>query len=187
VAAGDHQRQEGRLPRALPIPLGGHELTARLLRGWLSTAEVARLRHRAITLSPWIAGRQGTGYDKALLRDATDPDDVALLLRALDVVAPDRERVGGDWQLWDAWLLRYPAGAHIAPHTDPAMEGHRHVRLNALLTAPEAGGQLLIDELPYALEVGDAIVFRPDVQRHAVSEVSSERLLFSVGAWCPVG
>ena len=142
------------------------------------------LRLRSKTISPWIPGRQGTGYDKALLRDRLYDVEGPVLQRGLKEVTGGQQ-LPDDWELWDAWLLRYPDGAHIAPHTDPAREGHRHVRLNALLKAPEGGGELTVDGQKVALEVGDAIVFAPDVQPHEVSRVTGERLLFSLGAWLP--
>jgi hypothetical protein len=120
-----------------------------------------------------------------LLRDRLDDVEGPLLQRALDEVIGTQPLPDG-WQLWDAWLLRYPDGAHIAAHTDPAMDGHRHVRLNALLQAPVEGGELTLGGEVVVLEVGDAIVFAPDAQAHAVSRVRGERLLLSVGAWLPV-
>ena len=49
----------------------------------------------------WQPGRQGTGYDKMLLFTALWPIP------------------------FDSYLLRYPEGSEIPPHTDPVQAG-RH-------------------------------------------------------------
>jgi hypothetical protein len=53
----------------------------------------------------WQRGRQGTGYDKMLLATASWPIP------------------------FDSYLIRYPDGSEIPPHTDPVSTG-RHYRLN---------------------------------------------------------
>lgn len=144
--------------------------------GFLAVADVATLRDvaRASTLV-WAAGRQETGYLRAAVDVAALGLD-ALLARSLaalgvEVAAPH-----------DVWLLRYPHGASIPPHVDPSpRDGHGHHRLNAVIVAPSAGGELTLDGVPCPLGAGDAVVFRPDVQRHALSAVDGERLVWSVG------
>ncbi len=59
----------------------------------------------------WRRGRQGTGYDKMLLATAAWP------IR------------------FDSYLIRYPEGSEIPPHTDPVADG-RHYRLNIVLKSP---------------------------------------------------
>ena len=64
----------------------------------------------------WQRGRQGTGDDKMLL-----------------LTAP--------WPIpFDSYLIRYPEGSEIPPHTDPVASG-RHYRLNLILKSPRAGGE----------------------------------------------
>ncbi len=89
--------------------------------------------------------------------------------------------------LWDAFLLHYPRGASIPYHRDDAsVFGLWHVRVNALITAPIAGGRLTVEGLPVTLYEGSAYVFEPDRETHGVDEiVFGERLVISVGAWLP--
>lgn len=65
----------------------------------------------------WRRGRQGTGYDKMLLATATWP------IR------------------FDSYLIRYPEGSEIPPHTDPVSDG-RHYRLNIVLSRPGRAASL---------------------------------------------
>ncbi len=141
-----------------------------ILPQFLSPADIAELLARD-TGDGWKPGRQGTGYDiLPLARDA-------LAYRALAHVGTPFE------DYWDVYLIRYRDGSHIPPHTDDAQHGRRHRRLNALLTAPRAGGELWIAGARVSLAVGDAVVFEPDRDVHSVTRVDGERLLFSVGAW----
>lgn len=76
------------------------------------------LRRYLSTAFRWQRGRQGTGYDKMLLLTAR-------------------------WPLpFDSYLLRYPEGSEIPPHTDPVGAG-RHYRLNIVLKSPRAGGEFV--------------------------------------------
>ena len=143
-----------------------------ILRAFLSPSEIAELV--ALAGSPgWKPGRQGTGYDILPLPRARE----GLVARAL-------VHVGEPFQdYWDVYLIRYADGSFIPPHTDDAQHGRRHRRLNALLVAPRAGGELTIAGTRVDLALGDAVVFDPDRDVHAVTRVDGERLLFSVGAW----
>jgi hypothetical protein len=146
-------------------------LEPRLLRQFLSPRDrvvVANLA-RAVTFEP---GRQGTGYDKANILDVIMADRlVKRCLKELDNPA-----------LFDAWLLRYPVGSEIPAHTDPAIDGMCHVRINALSLASQ-GGVLYVDGLELPLDGGDAYVFRPDAMKHMVTPVEgNERFVLSVGA-----
>lgn len=121
----------------------------------------------------WDAGRQGTGYHRSAV---TGPEVERLATRSLEAIWP------GPRHGHDVWLLRYPPGSHIPPHVDPPLVGGAyHARLNAVIVAPPAGGMLVIDGVEVALAVGDAVVFRPDVERHAVTTTQGERLVWSVG------
>jgi hypothetical protein len=113
------------------------------------------LRRLFRTAGRWQRGRQGTGYDKMLL--ATAP-----------------------WPLpFDCYLIRYPDGSEIPPHTDPVQSG-RHYRLNLVLKAPRAGGEFICREPIFATR--RIKLFRPDVCEHAVTRVQGgSRYVFSLG------
>ncbi|MDQ3336964.1 MAG: 2OG-Fe(II) oxygenase [Myxococcota bacterium] len=141
-----------------------------IIRAFLAADEVAALI--ALASQPgWLAGRQGTGYDKLPLADHP------LVPRAIAVLGTPYENY------WDVYLLRYVDGAHVPDHVDAAQHGRRHRRLNAVLAQPRAGGALFIDDVLVELAVGDAVLFDPDREVHRVSPVEGTRLVFSVGAW----
>jgi hypothetical protein len=84
----------------------------------VSARRFAPLRTYLSTAFRWQRGRQGTGYDKMLLLTAR-------------------------WPLpFDSYLLRYPEGSEIPPHTDPVTTG-RHYRLNIVLKSPKSGGEFV--------------------------------------------
>jgi hypothetical protein len=103
----------------------------------------------------WQRGRQGTGYDKMLL--AT-----------------------GSWPLrFDTYLIRYPEGSHVPPHTDPVQSG-RHYRLNIVLKAPAQGGEFVCARPLF--ESSRVKFFRPDLCEHSVTPVQGgSRYLLSIG------
>jgi hypothetical protein len=146
-----------------------------ILRAFLSADEIAVLRALADTPSGWVTGRQGTGYDTLPLRDAFA--DHAAVARALATIGTPFEHY------WDVYVIRYLDGAHIPAHVDSAQHGRRHRRINALLAQPQSGGDLYIDDAHVVLDIGDAVLFEPDRERHYVTPVVGTRLLFSVGAW----
>jgi 2OG-Fe(II) oxygenase superfamily len=228
---------------------------AELVRGFLSSDEVATLRAIAAGAVTWHAGRQHTGYDTFALRlpdhAAAQPALVGSPGRASshgrptsqgaaseaskeasfapsEVASPRARTLYGprrrSWQpdrqevselrstplgsprqlaaivrgpidralallgvpfdeLWDVYLIRYPDGAHIPEHLDPAQHGRRHRRINAMVAPPISGGELVIAGARFELAVGDAVVFEPDRELHCVTPVVGTRLVFSVGAW----
>lgn len=102
----------------------------------------------------WQKGRQRGGYDKLLLATARRPFP------------------------FDCYLIRYPVGAFIAPHTDP-VDGHRHFRLNLEVRRGTRGGVFVRNGLP---QHGRIHLFRPDVERHEVTRVEGRaRYVLSVG------
>lgn len=143
----------------------------RVLSGWLSPRERVALNVVA-KREGWQPGSKGTGYHKLDLSD-----DVAtgrLVRRA-------REALGAP-VLFDAWLMRYPVGSELPAHTDAASGDLCHVRLYALALG-SAGGLFYIDGEEVPLEDGDAVMFRPDLQRHQLTTVErNQRLVLSVGA-----
>ncbi len=103
----------------------------------------------------WQRGRQGTGYDKMLLATAR-------------------------WPLpFDSYLIRYPEGSEIPPHTDPVQAG-RHYRLNIVLKSPRSGGEFVCANPIF--ETRRIKLFRPDACEHSVTRVvGGSRYVFSLG------
>lgn len=109
-------------------------------------------REEAMSWPRWQSGRQGTGYRKLCLFKYGYKPGFAC----------------------DCWIIDYPAGTSIPTHTDP-VPGKRHYRINILLWGEDKF-------------VGDALFkskhitfFRPDIMPHAVSEVSTRRIILSFG------
>ncbi len=84
------------------------------------------------------------------------------------------------WPLpFDAYLLRFPEGAEVPPHTDP-VSGGRHFRLNVVLKNARAGGEFRCAEPIYAS--GRIKLFRPDTTPHSVTRiVAGTRYVLSLG------
>ncbi len=116
---------------------------------------LASIRNYVALAFRWQKGRQGTGYDKMLLVAAPWP-------------AP-----------FDCYLIRYPEGSEIPPHTDPVQSG-RHYRLNIVLISPLSGGDFIC---AYPLFTTNRIkFFRPDVSEHSVTRViGGSRYVLSLG------
>ena len=113
------------------------------------------LRSYAALAFRWQRGRQGTGYDKMLLATAK-------------------------WPLpFDSYLIRYPEGSAIPPHTDPVQSG-RHYRLNVVLKSPKSGGEFICATPIFATK--RVKLFRPDACEHSVTQVvGGSRYVFSLG------
>jgi hypothetical protein len=119
----------------------------------MSAASNARQLFR--TAWRWQRGRQNSGYDKLLLFQAR-------------------------WPLpFDLYLLRYPEGSYVPPHTDKVDSG-RHYRLNLVIKRPRAGGEFHCAKP--ILATGRIKLFRPDECEHSVSRVvSGSRYVLSLG------
>ena len=103
----------------------------------------------------WDRGRQGSGYDKMLL--LTAPWPIA----------------------FDSYLIRYPVGSSIPPHTDP-VTGKNHYRLNLILKRSSGGGEFVCSSP--IVSTSRVKLFRPDRCEHSVTEVTgSNRYVLSVG------
>jgi hypothetical protein len=103
----------------------------------------------------WQNGRQGPGYDKMLL--LTAPWPVA----------------------FDSYLIRYPVGASIPPHTDP-VTGRNHYRLNIIVRRSAGGGEFICSDPIFS--TSRIKLFRPDRCEHSVTEVmGSSRYVLSLG------
>jgi len=84
------------------------------------------------------------------------------------------------WPLpFDSYLIRYPEGSNIPPHTDPVQQG-RHYRLNVILKAPKSGGEFVCKNPIYASR--RIKLFRPDACEHSVTLVEGgSRYVLSIG------
>ena len=113
------------------------------------------LRSYAATAFRWQRGRQGTGYGKMLLLTAS-------------------------WPLpFDIYLIRYPEGSEIPPHTDPVQKG-RHYRFNFVLKSSRSGGEFICATPLFATK--RIKLFRPDVCEHSVTRVvGGSRYVLSIG------
>lgn len=103
----------------------------------------------------WQHGRQDSGYDKMLLLTASWP------------IA------------FDSYLIRYPIGSSIPPHTDP-VNGRNHYRLNIIVKRSVGGGEFVCSNP--ILSTSRVKLFRPDRSEHSVTEViGSSRYVLSLG------
>lgn len=116
---------------------------------------LSRFKQYASLAFRWQKGRQGTGYDKMLLLTA-------------------------HWPLpFDSYLIRYPEGSEIPPHTDPVTTD-RHYRLNVILKSPREGGDFVCATPIFATR--RIKLFRPDACEHSVTRVvGGSRYVFSLG------
>jgi hypothetical protein len=108
----------------------------------------------------WERGRQKSGYDKMCLC----------------------------WAMWpikfDAYLLKFPEGSEIQPHTDQVVSG-KHYRLNIVIKNAKIGGEFLCSNPIF--ETKWIKLFRPDISEHQVSKiVKGTRYLLSIG-WLKEG
>jgi hypothetical protein len=79
----------------------------------------------------------------------------------------------------DAYVLRYPQGSEIPPHTDPVAAG-RHYRLNIVVWRAREGGEFVCAGALW--QRGRVALFRPDRSEHAVTRVvAGRRYVLSVG------
>jgi hypothetical protein len=106
-------------------------------------------------LFKWQKGRQKTGYEKMLL-------------------------AGAIWPIkFDVYLLKFPEGCEVPPHTDKVDSG-RHYRLNVILKKAKSGGEFICSSPIYSNR--RIKFFRPDVCEHSVTKViSGNRYLLSIG------
>lgn len=103
---------------------------------------------------PWVEGRQGTGYNKILLLQSG-------LIK------------------FDVYLLYYPQGSEIAPHTDVVC-GSNHYRLNIMLKKAKRGGEFVCENPIFR---GFRMnLFRPDACVHSVTRIEEGyRVMLSIG------
>jgi hypothetical protein len=140
----------------------------------------------------WKGGRRGGGYEKLLLCDSADEWDIdpftdKMVLKSLKVMGFVYDHHDDLHKHWDCYFIRMGDGAYILPHTDPSAKGDHH-RLNTMIMSCERGGIFTLEGTQADLQMGDALKFRPDLDRHEVTMVAGgcERLMFSVGCILPV-
>lgn len=106
----------------------------------------------------FVNGRQGTGYLKMKLLE---------------------------WKFFDLWILKYPPGSEITPHTDK-VDGKKHWRVNFTLWKPDSGGRLTFHLNKYNEEhyysFGRLKIFRSDLITHSIDKIESgTRYVLSFG------
>ncbi len=107
------------------------------------------------TLFRWQKGRQQSGYEKMLL-------------------------AGAKWPLkFDLYLLKFPEGCEVPPHTDVVASG-KHFRLNIVLKQAKSGGEFVCKSPIFCSK--RIKFFRPDLCEHSVTRVvAGNRYLLSIG------
>ena len=106
----------------------------------------------------WIEGRQGTKYFKCKL------------------LVSERFK-------FDIYLLKYPTGSYIDPHTDPIENGEHH-RVNVVLNRGYFDGGVFerYYEHKTVFDVHRVNYFRPDLVTHGVTRVTKgTRYTLSIG------
>ncbi len=83
----------------------------------------------------------------------------------------------------DCFLIKFPNGSTINPHTDPCSYGN-HYRINVTLRKPKGGGSFQCEGGPI-LSLPRFVLFRPDIQEHSVTEVEGFRFIISFGFVIP--
>jgi hypothetical protein len=137
-------------------------------RGFLTPGEVAEL------VELW---RKTPGFDVTAPRRTYNfhgcSAPIDLSLRVINIL-----KSTVDFNYLDSFFLHYEAGQGCDAHVD----ARSFSRLNVLLMKPPVGGVFRLDGAEQALEVGDAVLFNPGKQYHAVSKVEEgERLIWSMG------
>lgn len=103
-------------------------------------------------MSNWQLGRQGTGY----------------LVKTL---------FSFNWG--DCHLVKYLPGTGIPPHVDKLVDGRKHYRINIVLKDTKGPDPFQCKQT--ILNWRRIKIFRPDLHKHSVDVVQSERLLLSIG------
>ena len=103
----------------------------------------------------WQRGRQDSGYDKMLL-------------------------CGAYWPIkFDTYLIKFPVGSEIKPHTDKVNSG-KHFRLNIVLKRAQLGGEFICENTLFQSK--RIKLFRPDITKHAVTKIEKgNRYILSIG------
>jgi hypothetical protein len=76
-----------------------------------------------------------------------------------------------NWWEFDCYILCFPKGSMIRPHTDPAPEGKTHYRLNILLPCLYTGGRFFTEKQNYCGELIN--FFSPSEELHHQEKITS--------------
>ena len=166
-----------------------------VLKNFSSNCDLSSLLevYNDLPLAGWSAGRQGTGYEKYLLGKCDEDLELGYYPildeacnKSLEALSADSSVSMKSIYFWDCYFIRMVDGAYITPHTDHSNNGPHH-RLDVLVTNCERGGIFTLEGTQADLQVGDALKFRPDLDRHEITMVTGdcERLMFSVGCILP--
>ena len=80
---------------------------------------------------------------------------------------------------FDAYLIKFPQGSEIKPHTDKVRTG-KHFRLNIVLKHAVEGGEFICENL--IINYSRIKLFRPDVEQHQVLKIKKgTRYILSIG------
>lgn len=81
---------------------------------------------------------------------------------------------------FDIYLLKFPKGSSLDPHIDE-VANRRHYRLN-LMFGRWTGGDMWLTKNPLVNGGRHLVLFRPDITRHWVEQVTSGTLwMLSIG------
>lgn len=142
----------------------------RVLRDFLTPAEVEELAAEWLKVrsSGWTVARGGSrSYEFVPCLTQFAVTQRALALLPKEPWCPHT----------DSFFLNYLDGDKTPIHRD----GRSGSRLNACLKAPDDGGVFTVGRSRVDLRCGDAVVFAPARETHAVSKVVGQRLIWSVG------
>lgn len=81
---------------------------------------------------------------------------------------------------FDSYLMRYPEGSEIPPHTDPVTAG-KHYRLNIILKSSRAGGEFVCATPLFATK--RIKLFSPDACEHSVTRIEGGSRYVLLAGW----
>ncbi len=80
-------------------------------------------------------------------------------------------------------MNHYQDNSFTHMHKDDAKEGYAHIRANLLIKKPKSGGDIIIDDKTYEVEVNDLWLVIASMEEHGSTPIKGgERLIFSFGA-----
>ena len=80
-------------------------------------------------------------------------------------------------------MNHYQDGSFTHVHQDDAKEGCAHIRANLMIKKPKSGGDIIIDDKIYEVEVNDLWLVIASMEKHGSTPIKDgERLIFSFGA-----
>jgi len=98
----------------------------------------------------WVPGRLGSGYFK------------------FPLVSASLFGYG-----FDSFILKMPKGSEIKLHTDPAIFGKRHFRINFITREAKSGGYFIVVRNNASTHTNSRVnIFRPDIEEHRVSRIN---------------